>query len=140
VATSVTTSAGEILAAVYAALNVTSLVTTLGCPVYDDVPQGSAFPYVVIGSSSGIPWDTFGKAGKQRVVTIHVYSAYQGGLQARAIFAEIMALLNNQSLSVSGHSSVNVNYEQDVDASVEEVEGTKIVHKVLLFRVYVQED
>jgi len=40
-------------------------------PVYDDVPQGASFPYVVIGDDTSIPWDTDDSVGSESTLTIH---------------------------------------------------------------------
>ena len=138
-ATATKLSAGPVMAAIYAALNVTAITTTLACGVYDDVPRDAAFPYIHLSTPSGIPWDTFGSAGKQRVLQVHIYSTYEGGTEANSIADKVMELLQYQALSVSGHTLCGLQYESDTDASYEDDGGVKVVHRVVSFRVTVQE-
>ena len=138
-ATTTKTAAGPVMAAIYTALNVAAITSALGCAVYDDVTQGAAFPYLRISTPSGIPWDTFGKAGKERVIEVHVFSQYRGRKEAQDILDQVIALLQYQALTISGHTTIVVNYEQDLDGEDEEIGGKKTVHKVGLFRVIVQE-
>lgn len=142
-ATTTKTATGPVLTAVYTALNVAAITTTLGCGVYESViPQGTAFPCLRISTPSGLPWDTFGAAGKERVVQVHVFAstaAYESGFQVNAICDAVMLLLQDQALSVSGHLLAGLRYEQDTEGADEDVEGVQIVHRVLSFRVHVIE-
>ena len=142
-ATTTKTATGPILTAVYNALNVTAIATTLGCGVYETViPQAASLPYLRISTPSGIPWDTFGAAGKERVLQVHVFAStavYESGYQVNAICDKVIELLQHQALSVSGHLLAGLQYEQDTDGAEEEVDGVQIVHRVLSFRVHVIE-
>lgn len=140
-ATSVTTARGQLLEAVFTALNVAAITSTLSCGVYDDdaETQGVAFPFLRISTPSGSPWDTFGAAGKERVLQVSVFSQAGGGIEAQNILDAVMLLLNNQLLSVSGHVTCGLQYEQDGDGSDEVIAGVKTIHKWVDFRVHLQE-
>jgi len=142
-ATTTKTATGPVLTAIYVALNVAAITSTLGCGVYETVlPQGVAFPCLRISTPSGVPWDTFGAAGKERVVQVHVFAStavYESGFQVNALSDQVIALLEHQALSVSGHTLAALQYEQDTEGADEEVDGVQIVHRVLSFRVHVIE-
>lgn len=142
-ATTTKTAAGAVLTAVYNALNVAALTTVLGAGVYETMaPQGAAFPYVLITTPSGVPFDTFGRAGKERVVQVHVFASgavNESGTQVSAISDKVVELVNHQALTVSGHDLVKIQYEQDTDAAPEDVNGIQIMHRVVSFRAHLQE-
>ena len=65
--------------AVYAALNGAAITTTLGCPVYDNVPQAAPFPLV---TPHGEPADgarQYKDAYKQVEAEGHLISPFLGG-------------------------------------------------------------
>jgi hypothetical protein len=142
-ATTTKTGTGPVLTAIYNALNVTAIVTTLGCGVYETIiPQGSSFPCLRISTPSAVPWDTVGAAGKERVVQVHVFgsiAAYESGFQVNAICDKVVELLQHQALTVSGHLLAALQYEQDTEGADEEINGIQIVHRVVSFRVHVIE-
>ena len=138
-ATTATTAKSELLAAIGTALNVASITTTCGVYDNDDDTQGVAFPFLRISTPTGVPWDTFGAAGKERTVQISVFSQYAGGLQAQQILNQVMVLLQDVSLSVSGHTLNGLRYESDGDGADEVIDGVKTLHKWIQFRVHVTE-
>lgn len=142
-ATTTKTATGPVLTAVYDALNVAAITSTLGAGVYETMaPQRATFPYVLITTPSGVPFDTFGTAGKERVVQVHVFgssAAYESGTQVNALCDTVVELLQDQALTVSGHTLTGLRYDQDIDAAAEDVGGLVILHRVVSFRVHVQE-
>lgn len=138
-ATTATSAEGEVMAAIGAALDVAAITTTLGCAVHDDVPQAPTYPYIRFESPTGVPWDTFGQAGKERMVWVHVFSTYAGGLEYRAIVAKVIQLLQDVALSVSGHALARLRYEEDVNGADEDNGGVKVKHKIVMFRMNVLE-
>lgn len=141
-ATTATTGSGEILAAVFTALNVSAITSTLSCGVYDDdaSTQDVAFPFLRIGITAGIPWDTFGKTGKDADLQVSVFSQYRGGLEAQDIQKQVIVLLENVALSVSGHSLARLQMETYGDGADELINGVKTIHKWLRFQVNVIEN
>ena len=100
--------------AVYSALTGDPAVQgLLGNParVFDHVPQGSAFPYLVIGEVSVTPFDTKTEAGLDQRLTIHTWSRYRGRKETKDIMAAVLAVLDGQSLAVSGHTLVLLGFE-----------------------------
>jgi Protein of unknown function (DUF3168) len=91
----------------------TTVQALLGNParVFDHVPQGSPFPYLAIGSVSAIPFDTKTEAGLDQNLTIHSWSRYRGLKETKDIMAAVFAVLDGQSLAVTGHTLVLLRFE-----------------------------
>lgn len=85
----------------------------LGNParVFDHVPQGSAFPYLVIGAVSATPFDTKTEAGLDQSLTVHTWSRYRGLKETKDVMAAVLAVLDGQSLAVAGHTLVLLRFE-----------------------------
>ena len=79
--------------------------------VYDHVPQGSPFPYLVIGAVSAAPFDTKTESGLDQTLTIHTWSRYRGLKETKDVMAAVLAVLDGQSLAVSGHTLVLLRFE-----------------------------
>ena len=97
---------------IYATLNGDSnLTSTLGASIYDDVPQGSAYPFVSIGEEQSNEYGTMDLDGRDTALTIHVWSRYDGAKQTKDILDRIHTLLHDSSLSVTGFNLVNLRFE-----------------------------
>lgn len=83
----------------------------LAVPVFDDVPQGTPCPYVVIGEDDSESFDTDESLGLETDVTIHVWTEYSGRKQAKDITAQIYAALHRYALPVDGMSTVDCIFE-----------------------------
>ncbi len=68
-------------------------------PVYDDVPQGAAFPYVVIGDDTSIAFDDDCGVGLESTTTIHVWSIHSGRAEVKSIMQLIYNRLHRQNLT-----------------------------------------
>ena len=44
--------------AIFSALNVSAMTSTLNCGVYDDVPQSASYPYIALGEETGVDYST----------------------------------------------------------------------------------
>ena len=103
----------ELQKTIYAKLNTDNTIkTTYSATVHDHVPQGTAFPYIVIGeetltddsSSKDIDFNEF-------TLTIHTYSRNRGRKEAKNIMARIYELLHKATLSVTGANHINTRFE-----------------------------
>lgn len=83
----------------------------LSTPVYDDVPRNAAFPYVVVGEDTHVPFDTDDSLGSESTVTIHVWSRYRGKKEAKQIQGEIYDALTRQELTVEDHDLITIEFE-----------------------------
>jgi len=95
-----------------ALVNDTALTSLLsGAKIYDDVPQGTPFPYVTIGESTVRDWSTGSEAGSEHILTLHVWSRAKGRKQVHEIIDVMTAKLHDMNLPVSGHTLVNFRHE-----------------------------
>lgn len=85
----------------------------LGSPpqVFDHVPQGAGFPYVVIGESTAKEFDTKTEKGMEQTLVIHTWSQAQGMRQTKDIMAAVVAALDRKDLNLTGHSLILLRFE-----------------------------
>jgi hypothetical protein len=119
--------------AIYAALNgyVTGL-SGASVSVYDDVPEGTSYPYVVIGEETAINAGTKNLDGVEHTLTLHVWSGYRGRREIKEIMQSIYSLLHDTAITVTGASLVMI--RQEFATTLEEADGITR-HGVMRFRV-----
>jgi len=81
-------------------------LSTLGYPVWDHVPQGSAFPYIVIGEDTSNQWDTDDSVGTDATCTIHVWSRERGKREVKLIMDAIYERLHRSEFAIVGGSLI----------------------------------
>lgn len=74
--------------------------------IFDHVPQGSAFPYIVLGESAAQPLETQAGGGCDMTVDVHAYSRALGMKEAKAIMAAVFAVLHQQDFAIAGQRLV----------------------------------
>ena len=103
----------ELQKTIFTTLNGDNTITsTFSATVHDHVPQGTSFPYIVIGeetmtdesSAKTLDFNNF-------TLTIHIFSRNRGRKEAKQIMARIYELLHNQNLSVTGANHINTRFE-----------------------------
>jgi hypothetical protein len=82
--------------------------------VFDHVPEGQAFPYIVIGEATAVPDNTHSTFGTSATVTLHIWSAYDGFAEALDIKADVDRLVDHQLLPLEGHRTVLCHLQQSV--------------------------
>lgn len=100
--------------AVHAALSGdATLQGLLGVParVFDHVPPGSGFPYLVLGEATSAPFDGKTEDGMTQTLTIHTWSRYRGLKETKEIMAAVAAVLDDASLTVAGHTLTLLRFE-----------------------------
>lgn len=102
--------------------------------VFDDVPENTAYPYVVIGEETATNIDTKDKEAHEHTLTIHVWSQYRGRKEIKNIMSSVYTTLHNASITVSGASLVNIRHE--FENTLTEADGITR-HGVMRFRVVV---
>ena len=120
--------------AIYAVLSADATLVALATGgVHNDIPEGQAYPHVLISRATETPQHTFGPPttglGWKNIIRIHVYSRYQGDVEAMQIHERVVSLLNFQPLTVTGYGQVSVEYEQ-MRLMVESVEKIETRHLV----------
>ena len=125
----------ELQKSIYSALNgsVTG-IDSASVSVYDDVPEGTSYPYVVIGEESTSNNGSKDLDGLEHTITIHAWSQYRGRREIKEIMESVYSLLHNTAITVSGASLVNI--RQEFATTLEEADGITR-HGVMRFRAIV---
>lgn len=109
--------------------------------VLNDIAEGQPYPYVLLSHADEHPWHTIGGAtsglGWQVLLMVHVYSDAHSDKEANLIRARIVELLNFQPLTVTGYSTVIVEYQRG-KLLTEDVKKVKTRHipAEFLFKVH----
>jgi len=112
---------------IYEALN-----GVISCPVYDNAPQGSSFPYVTIGEANLTDDDTDRIQCVYISYVIHVWSRSDGRKEIKTIMGEIYNALHLTKFTESGYSYTE-NYFLSSDSFVETDGKTR--HGVQTFKL-----
>ena len=125
----------ELQKAVFTALsgNVTGL-SGVNVSIYDDVPENTSYPYVVIGEETASNNGTKTVDGLEHTLTIHAWSQYRGRREIKEIMQSVYENLHNTDISVSGASLVNI--RQEFNTPLAENDGITR-HGVMRFRAVV---
>lgn len=93
----------ELQKAVYARIMGSSEVMAMVTGVYDHVPQGTEFPYVVLQMVGSSDHSNIAEAITQVRMVLVVYTRERGSKTALSIMAEIKALLHQAIFAVEGY-------------------------------------
>ena len=105
--------------------------------VFDDVPEGTAYPYVVMGEETATNIGVKDKDMHEYTQTIHVWSQYRGMRDVKEIMEQIYTLLNDYSITVSGASAITLRHEFQT-VLLEDDGITR--HGIMRFRVVVSDN
>lgn len=98
--------------AVYARLSGdTTLVTTLGCDVFDHVVDAESFPYVAIGDITEVRNSTMGRTGRDFTMTLQIVSQFNGYDQVNDIHNRVDQLLDRWAPTVTGWNATQMQHE-----------------------------
>lgn len=122
--------------AIQAVLSADAGLAAMGVSVYDDVPEGAPYPYVVLGEALETPGGTHGRMGWDVVHTVHVWSAYRGNAEVSAIADRVVALLHLQPLAIDGfqHQSTRFEFRQTLRDPIERLRHTPIRFRVITYQ------
>ena len=101
----------QLQTAIYAALNVSAITTTLACGVYDEVIEGNTYPFISLGEETTIDYSTMTAVGSETTINIHIWSQYKGSKQTKEIMDKIHDLLHDIDLTVTGFNLINLRFE-----------------------------
>ena len=102
--------------------------------VYDDVPEGTAYPYVVIGEETSANDGTKDIDAVEYTLTLHVWSQYRGRREIKEIMQSVYDLLHDAAITVAGASLANI--RQEFNNTLMENDGITR-HGVMRFRAVV---
>ena len=120
----------EIQAAIFAQ------VSAIGYPVFDHVPQDTAFPYIVIGDDTSIPWDTDDSLGSETTCTIHIWSRHRGRKEVKEIGRTIYEKLHRAEFPIIGGTLVEC--QAEFEESFMDPDGLTR-HGVMRFRLTIDQ-
>jgi hypothetical protein len=98
----------------------TEVQSAIGNPprLYDHVPPGATFPYVVYGPAHVTPYDTKTEIGFEQVVALEIWSRYRGGMETQTIFQALYDTLHRRALTVAGQVFLSCEFHS-ADLSIE---------------------
>lgn len=99
--------------AAYAALAASSAVQALaGNParIYDAVPRGAVFPYLVIGDDSETNNDTKTEQSAEHELAIAAWSRAGGRQECKLLADAVRATLDGAALTLTGHVLIDIRY------------------------------
>ena len=102
---------GAVQTGIFAKLNA---VAGLAGRVFDDVPQGTAYPHVVIEIAADTERGTDDSTGESSLVRVHTWSVYHGFKEVQDFQALIFTALDRQEITVSGYQFISCDYVQDL--------------------------
>lgn len=108
-----------------------ALEAALSCPVYDAVPQGAAYPYVVLGDEVRRNADPV--SGRRRDIRyryLSIWSQHKGQREVMQIIAAIDAALHEQPLTLSTGDVVSVRV--DNSSTSRDADGETYMGRVTL--------
>ena len=105
-------AAPALRAAIHDCLVADSALTTLlgGARVYDEPPQGAAFPYVTLGECRIVDWSTGSEPGEEHQLTLHAWSRQGGHREAHEIAGALLQALDDAPLALAGFHLVNLRF------------------------------
>jgi hypothetical protein len=123
-------------AALYAALTGDTPYMALVSGVYDEeAPQGTDYPYTVLGSMTEVPAHVMEADGWEHTITIHDFTDAKGRKVLQQIREAREVVVHKQILSVSGFGLTSMLCEF-ADVLVESDENGKTIrHQVTRYRV-----
>lgn len=124
----------ELQKTIYTALNSDATLSAMITGVYDDVPEGSTYPYVVIGEQTAVNFGSKTLDGLEHTLTVHVWSQYRGRKEAKEIMERIYNILHESNLSVTGANLVNL--RQEFETTLVDSDGITR-HGIMRFRAVV---
>ena len=125
----------ELQKAIFTALdgNVTG-IDSASVSVYDDVPENTPYPYVILGEETSANSGTKSLDAIEHTLTIHVWSQYRGRREIKEIMQSVYSLLHNTAITVTGASLVNI--RQEFNNTLMENDGITR-HGIMRFRAVV---
>jgi len=103
--------------------------------VCDRIPSGTAYPYVVVGDTTAIPFDTKDTDGMEQTLTLHTWSQSGDYMETKQIMEAIVDALDDVSLSLTGHTLILILFEF---SNVFRDPDSKTRHGVQRFRALTQ--
>lgn len=126
----------HVLTGIVTALKNSTGVTGLATGgVYNNVPQDTPYPYVVVTCPSDLRQDTAQRYGAELMVDVKAVSKYPGDKEGAQILDQCMRTLHFQPPTTTQHAVLGIRYDTGERYS-EVVNGLVIRHHVASFYVW----
>lgn len=102
----------ELQKAIYQHLSADAAVKAeIGEParIFDDPPQGTAFPYMTLGEAKATDWKGV-DGGLEHDLKLYVFSRYAGRREVKRILGVVYDALHDAGLALAGHSLINIRF------------------------------
>lgn len=133
------THAFDLQKAIFSTLESASITDYGGAAItgiFDDLPEGTDYPYVVIGEDTAVDDSSKDKTIFEHTLTIHVWSQYRGRRDIKVIMEQVHDALHNVDISIAGASLCNL--RQEFQTTLLENDGITR-HGVMRFRAVVSD-
>ena len=108
----------------------TALDTALSCAVYDYVPTGASYPYVVIDSQLATDRQNLGSQRERIFVYLSVWSDYKGSKEVLDLMRTIRTTLQNTRPTLTSGTVVNMVVSRET--TDRDVDGQTFMGRVTL--------
>ena len=109
-----------------------ALTALLGGPkVYDEPPNGAAFPYVTLGEARIADFSAGHDLAEEHRLTLHAWSRQGGHKEAHVIAGALLAALDDAPLAPEGHTLVNLRFSV---ADIRREADGRTYHALVRFR------
>lgn len=126
---------GAVVNALLASTGVTGLVSTR---VYNNVPQNTTFPYLVVTLPTARMTDTLGRFGQTAMVDVKAVSQGLGDQEGLRVRDQVVRTLDFTRPTLSGHTSLGLTLDEK-DSFSEVVNGLVVRHHVASFRYWTEQ-
>lgn len=100
--------------------------------------ENQTFPYLVIGNTTMVPHDVFGKLGQEYTVTIHGWSEKHGKLELMQVHNLVHTALNRFDASIADYHWIYCLLEMS-EILEEHDRNVDLMHKVERYRILTRE-
>lgn len=130
-------TAWELQKAVYAQLSGDATLLALVNGIFDFVPQDTDFPYIIIKNPRVSDWSTKTTQGAKVDFEVEIFTRERGSKSCFEIIDRIDELLDDASLTVTGHTLVDL---QTGSAQVTQQRDGLTYHGILRFNTTLEEN
>lgn len=120
--------------------NSSGLTAVLGSStgIYNEVPQGAAYPFLEVTSPTDRREDTFGRFGSSVLVDCKAVSQAFGDQEPSRLTDQVIRTLNFATLATTQHTALGITWEQN-ERYADVVNGIKTRYHVTSFRVWTEQ-
>lgn len=138
---SVLTAASPVAEAIFGLLQDATLQAAIGGRLFDDIPEDTPRPCVLVEILNETDVRGFGTGGLPELdVRTHVFSDVGSMSEAQAINQQIVALLKDAAIGITGYTQCGlIVYRETVTLRDEELAGTKVHEVVSIFTVWCEQ-